>query len=90
MLQDSGTADSRIASAVWDPFTDDNIRKLEMVQRRAARMIFATIPAVSHLCATAPVAHRSGAQSPGKGLYDVSYRLQSCGFNHATGHQRYQ
>ena len=28
------------ASVIWDLFTDDNIRKLEMVQRRAARMVF--------------------------------------------------
>ena len=27
------------ASAVWDPFTEDNIRKLEAVQRRAARFV---------------------------------------------------
>ena len=27
------------ASAVWDPFTEDNIRKLEVVQRRAARFV---------------------------------------------------
>ena len=26
-------------SAVWDPFTEDNIRKLEAVQRRAARFV---------------------------------------------------
>ena len=26
-------------SAVWDPFTEDNIRKLEAVQRRAARLV---------------------------------------------------
>ena len=31
--------------------------------------------------ATAPVAHPSGAQSPGKDLYDVSYRLQPCGYS---------
>ena len=29
------------ASVVWDPFTEENIRKLEMVQRRAARMVYA-------------------------------------------------
>ena len=28
------------ASVVWDPFTEDNIRKLEMVKRRAARMVY--------------------------------------------------
>ena len=28
------------ACTVWDPFTQDNIRKLEMVQRRYARFIF--------------------------------------------------
>ena len=27
------------ASAVWDPFTEDNISKLEAVQRRAARFV---------------------------------------------------
>ena len=27
------------ASAVWDPFTEDNIRKLEAVQRRAAQFV---------------------------------------------------
>ena len=27
------------ASVIWDPFTGDNIRKLEIVQRRAARMV---------------------------------------------------
>ena len=27
------------ASAVWDPFTEDNIRKLEAVQRRAVRFV---------------------------------------------------
>ena len=27
------------ASAVWDPFSEDNIRKLEAVQRRAARFV---------------------------------------------------
>ena len=27
------------ASAVWDPFTEDNICKLEAVQRRAARFV---------------------------------------------------
>ena len=27
------------ASAVWDPFTEENIRKLEAVQRRAARFV---------------------------------------------------
>ena len=27
------------ASAVWDPFTEDNIRKLEAVKRRAARFV---------------------------------------------------
>ena len=29
------------SSVVWDPFTEENIRKLEMVQRRAARMVYA-------------------------------------------------
>ena len=28
------------ASIIWDPFTEANRRKLEMVQRRAARMVF--------------------------------------------------
>ena len=28
------------ASVVWDPFTTENINKLEMVQRRAARMVY--------------------------------------------------
>ena len=27
------------ASAVWDPFTEDNIHKLEAVQRRAAQFV---------------------------------------------------
>ena len=29
------------ASVVWDPFTEDNIRKLEMVQRREVCMVYA-------------------------------------------------
>ena len=29
------------ASVVWDPFTEENIRKLEMVQRRAVCMVYA-------------------------------------------------
>ena len=29
------------ASVVWDPFTEETIRKLEMVQSRAARMFYA-------------------------------------------------
>ena len=28
------------ASVIWDPFTESNIRKLEMVQRRSARFVF--------------------------------------------------
>ena len=28
------------AAVIWDPYTQDNIRKLEMVQRRSARMDF--------------------------------------------------
>ncbi len=28
------------AAIIWDPFTDANIRKLEMVQRRSARMVY--------------------------------------------------
>ena len=28
------------ATVIWDPFTESNIRKLEMVQRRSARMLF--------------------------------------------------
>jgi len=28
------------SSIIWDPFTEANIWKLEMVQRRAARMVF--------------------------------------------------
>ena len=28
------------ASVVWDSFTEENIQRLEMVQRRAARMVF--------------------------------------------------
>ena len=27
------------ATVIWDPFTEANIRKLEMVQRRSARMV---------------------------------------------------
>ena len=37
------------ASAIWDPFTEDTIRKLEMVQRRAARMVYADYKATSKL-----------------------------------------
>ena len=29
----------KYASAIWDPFTEDNICKLEAVQRRAARFV---------------------------------------------------
>ena len=28
------------ATIIWDPFTDSNVRKLEMVQRRSARVVF--------------------------------------------------
>ena len=28
------------ASVVWDHFNEENIRKLQIVQRRAARMVF--------------------------------------------------
>ena len=28
------------SSAAWDPFTKENVKKLEMVQRRAARYVF--------------------------------------------------
>jgi hypothetical protein len=29
------------AAVIWDPHTAENIRKLEMIQRRAARMVYA-------------------------------------------------
>ena len=40
------------ASVVWDPFTEENIRKLEMVHRRAGRMSTLTIDlqAASQIC----------------------------------------
>ena len=37
------------ASVIWDPFTDDNVRKLEMVQRRAARMVFSDYRSTSSI-----------------------------------------
>ena len=30
------------SSVIWDPYTAENIRKLEMVQRRAARLVYST------------------------------------------------
>ena len=35
------------ASVIWDPSTDTNIHKLEMVQRRAARMVFSDFKSTS-------------------------------------------
>ena len=35
------------ASVIWDPSTDTSIRKLEMVQRRAARMVFSDFRSTS-------------------------------------------
>ena len=34
-------------SVIWDLFTDDNIRKLEIVQRRAARTVFSDYTSTS-------------------------------------------
>ena len=40
------------ASVIWDPSTDKNIRKLEMVQRRAARMVFSEFRSTSSVTPT--------------------------------------
>ena len=40
------------SAAIWDPYTQENIDKIERVQRRAARYVYMTIEMtpVSHIC----------------------------------------
>ena len=39
------------SSVIWDPYTAENIRKLEMVQRRAARMVYSNYQTTSSVSA---------------------------------------
>ena len=75
-------------SAVWDPFTEDNIRKLEMVQRRAACMVYADYRLTSSVTSMLQqlVIYITGTQSPGKGYHSILDCLQNCGYtNRPTG-----
>jgi hypothetical protein len=37
------------SAVIWDPHTVENIRKLEMIQRRAARMVYADYQTTSSI-----------------------------------------
>ena len=39
------------SSVIWDPYTAENIRKLEMVQRRAARLVYSNYQTTSSVSA---------------------------------------
>ena len=75
------------ATVIWDPSTDTNIRKLEMVQRRAARMVFSDYrrtSSVTHMLQqAAPVADSQRTKSLGEGLNVIPDSAQhSRGTNH--------
>ena len=52
------------ASVVWDPFTEENIRRLEMAQRRAARMVFSDYRQTSSYNKSSGLLSRSEEHKP--------------------------
>ena len=61
------------ASVVWDPVTEENIRKLEMVQQGLFRLQTHK-QRIAH-ATTPPVAHSPGAQSTSQDKHDVPHSL---------------
>ena len=77
------------ASIIWDPFTDNNIRKLEMVQRRAARMVFSDYRSTSRITTVLqqlqwPTLQEHRAQTKVFMIYCIVYSLVDIPLCHLT------
>ena len=68
------------ASVIWDPYTAENITKLEMVQRRAARMVFSDYRTTSSVSAMInqlnwPTLQERRAQAKATMMYRIVYQM---------------
>ena len=68
------------ATVIWDPFTDANIRKLEMVQRRSARMVCSDYRRTSSVSSMLqqlqwPTLQERRAQAKVTMMYRIVYQL---------------
>ena len=68
------------ATVIWDPFTDANIRKLEMVQRRSARMVCSDYRRTSSVSSMSqqlqwPTLQERRAQAKVTMMYRIVYQL---------------
>ena len=77
------------ASVIWDPFTEDNILKLEMVQRRAARMVFSDYRSTSSVTPMLkqlqwPTLQKCRAQAKVYMMYRIVYSLVDIPSSHLT------
>ena len=68
------------ATVIWDPFTESNIRKLEMVQRRSARMFFSDYRRTSSVSSMLqqlqwPTIQERRAQAKVTMMYRITYQL---------------
>ena len=61
---------------IWGPFTEDNIRKLEMVQRRAACMVYADFRPTTYVAAPQwPIPQERRAQAKVSMVHRIVYNL---------------
>ena len=77
------------ASVIWDPFTDDNILKLEMVQSRAAPMVFSDYRSTSSVTPMLqqlqwPTLQERRAQAKVYMMYQIVYSLVDIPSSHLT------
>ena len=68
------------ASVIWDPYTTENISKLEMIQRRAARMVFSDYRTTSSVSVMInqlnwPTLQERRAQAKATMMYRIVYQL---------------
>ena len=68
------------ASVIWDPHTAENISKLEMIQRRAARMVFSDYRTTSSVSVMInqlnwPTLQERRAQAKATMMYRIVYQL---------------
>ena len=59
------------SAVIWDPHTAENIRKLEMIQRRAARMVYADNQQCFNYAESTPMDNSTRMQGPSKSVHDV-------------------